>query len=216
MASKYLARFVIVLACLAGPSAVAKNDKSIMPSYVLAAHTVSVIIDPDAGVSLNDPRANEIAQSDVETALQNWGRFTPVRSTQQPDLIIVVRKGQKQWAEETMRQPRPSIGSGGVVPSQGGNSSGSQSRSQPSQAGDDPLAPANSRTQNAPEVEVGRMEDSFLVFDGRTEDAARGHAAWRWIRKEGLRSHDVPAVDEFRKALTEAEKQATKQAAKHP
>jgi hypothetical protein len=59
--------------------AMAKDKpKSTLPTYVLQARTVSVIIDPTAGKSLEDPRANEVAQRDVETALMNWGRFQPV------------------------------------------------------------------------------------------------------------------------------------------
>jgi hypothetical protein len=36
------------------------------------------------------------------------------------------------------------------------------------------------------------------------------------VRKDGLHSHDVPAVAEFRKAVAEAEKQAAKQSDKTP
>ena len=67
------------------------KPKSTLPTYILQARTVSVIIDPTAGESLDDPRANEVAQRDVETALLNWGRFQP--SPRWPatrgDLIIV-------------------------------------------------------------------------------------------------------------------------------
>jgi len=39
---------------------------------------------------------------------------------------------------------------------------------------------------------------------------------WRYVAKNGLRSPDVPAVEEFRKALAEAEKQLQKQQQKKP
>jgi hypothetical protein len=68
--------------------ALAKDKaKSTLPTYVLEARTVSVVIDPDAGESLDDPRANEVAQRDVQTALLNWGRFQPVLSGQSADLV---------------------------------------------------------------------------------------------------------------------------------
>jgi hypothetical protein len=66
------------------------------------------------------------------------------------------------------------------------------------------------------QVEVGNLEDSFTVYEENVENPTQGPFAWRWIRKDGLHPHDVPAVEEFRKALAEAEKQAAKQAAKHP
>ncbi len=57
--------------------AMAKDKpKSTLPTDVLQARTVAVVIDPSAGVSLDDPRANEVAQRDVETALLNCGAGT--------------------------------------------------------------------------------------------------------------------------------------------
>lgn len=43
------------------------NDKkkNILPLYVLTARTVTVMIEPNAGVSVDDPRANEIARKDA-------------------------------------------------------------------------------------------------------------------------------------------------------
>jgi len=40
-----------------------------------------------------------------------------------------------------------------------------------------------------------------------------GAPGWRYVHKNGLHPHDVPAVAEFRKAFAEALKQAN---AKHP
>ena len=216
MIPKRLLYPTIALACLLAPSALARNDKPIMPAYVLTAHTVSVLIDPNAGISLNDPRANEVAQKDVETALLNWGRFNPVLSPQQADLIIVVRKGHKQLAEETIRDPRANSRPGSVTPGQDGISIGGQHGSQPGQSSDDPLGPANAGSRAPAQVEVAGLEDSFIVYEGNVDHPTEGPAAWRWIRKDGLHPHDVPAVEEFRKALTEAEKQALKQSNKHP
>jgi hypothetical protein len=73
-------RYIAVVAAgvlLASFAFAKEKPKSTLPTYVLQARTVSVIIDPDAGVSLDDPRANEVAQRDVETALLNWRRFQP-------------------------------------------------------------------------------------------------------------------------------------------
>src|SRR5580698_5841213 len=82
------------------------KDKPILPAYILNARTVAVVIDPDAGESLDNPRANQIAQKDVETALLNWGRFQPVLTTDQVDLVIVIRKGSGKIADTTISDPR--------------------------------------------------------------------------------------------------------------
>ncbi len=54
------------------------------------------------------------------------------------------------------------------------------------------------------------------MYEGKVDRPLEGIAAWRWVRKDGLHPHDVPAVTEFKKAIEEAEKQAAKQQGKHP
>ena len=65
----------VVLAALFLPSIGLAKDKTTLPAYVLQAHTVAVIIHPDAGIDLEQPDANKIAQRDLEAALLNWGRL---------------------------------------------------------------------------------------------------------------------------------------------
>jgi hypothetical protein len=62
-------------------------------------------------------------------------------------------------------------------------------------------------------MEIGAVEDSFVVHKGDDLDPEDGPVGWRYVAKDGLRPHTVPAVDEFRKALAAAEKAA---AAKQP
>ena len=80
----------------------AKDKKPPLPFTVLQAKTVAVLVDPDAGISIEDPRANQVAQKDVETAFLNWGRFLPLLSGQPADLIIVVRRGHGHLVDDTI------------------------------------------------------------------------------------------------------------------
>jgi hypothetical protein len=60
---------------------------------------------------------------------------------------------------------------------------------------------------------TGPTEDTFLVYGGGTGSSPfeRG-PVWRYVAKNGLRSPDVPAVAEFRKAVEAAVKQQQKTA----
>jgi hypothetical protein len=182
-----------------------KKTKSTMPAYVLNARTVAVMIDPDAGVSVDDPRANEVAQKDVETALANWGRFAPQLSTQGVDLIIVVRKGHERLVNETINDPRQNSRPGSVNTTDNGISVGAQ-HGQPSN-GD---ASADSAGEAShPQMEIGDTDDTFTVYEGGgSGDVLSKDPAWRYVAKDGLRSHSVPAVDAFREAVAEADKAA--------
>lgn len=201
---------VVVAGLLAnGASAKNKNDK-VLPDYILRAHTVAVMIDPNAGVSVDDPRANQVAQKDVETALSNWGRFMPVVSAQGADLIIVIRKGHGRMVDDTISVPSQDNNRPGMInPMDHGASVGAQHGTQPGAIGSG-LPDASSAR---PQMEVGAVDDSFVVYNGDSKDPMDGPAGWRYTAKDGLRSHNVPAVEEFRKAVAAADKAA---AAKNP
>ena len=62
-----------------------KNKKKmVLPGDVLQARTVMVVVNPEAGIPLTDPRGNRIARMDVENALSKWGRFTPICDVRPP------------------------------------------------------------------------------------------------------------------------------------
>ena len=200
-------RVLVTVGLLVASAGFAKDKaKKILPPYVLSATTVAVVIDPDAGESLTDPRANRTAQKDVETAMLNWGRFQTVMGAEQADLVIVVRRGAGKFISQTVKDPRQGDRSGVINPTNDGISIGGQHR---------PGGPPPS--ERGPQTEGGSQDDSFVVYEGNTtnpqENPLDKAPAWRFMAKDALRPHSaaphaVPAVEEFKKALAEAEKAA--------
>jgi hypothetical protein len=200
------------------------KPKSTLPTYVLQARTVSVIIDPDAGVALNDPRANEVAQRDVETALLNWGRYQPVLDGPSADLVIVIRRGTGKLASGTIHDPRQGRRPVTIDPTDTGIDAGGQHGQPPPYAGDLPDAsqgsasgplndPMNRSSDQGPhpQAEIGNSDDSFMVYRGKIDNPLDAPPVWRYEAKNGLKPHTVPAVDVFRKTVDEAEQAAAKQ-----
>jgi len=177
------------------------KTKSTLPSYVLHARTIKVIVDPRAGVSIDDPQANQVARRDVETALMNWGRFQPVLAMQSADLIIVVHRGHGRVVDQTISDSRQNNRPGMIATSDNAVTIGAQHG--PQNQSDDG-APAH------PQTEIGGSNDSFTVYQAGVENPLDGSPAWRYTAKDCLRPHTVPAVEEFKKALTQAEKAASK------
>ena len=182
----------------------ADKKKISLPSDILQARTVLVLVDPDAGISMTDPRANRTAQEDVEKALLHWGRFTPVMEAQTADLVITVRKSNGKTVNPTV---------GGIPPNdrpvilEGDNSViriGGQ-KGHPADTTEEPRVGEN--TGPAPRTEVGQVEDVFEVYRGGVGSSLDSAPLWRYMAKGALRSPNVPAVEAFRKAVEEAEKQ---------
>jgi hypothetical protein len=193
---------------VAVPVLAKSKTEKVLPSYILAARTVAVVVDPDAGVDPEDPRANQVAQKDVETALLNWGRFEPLIGTEAADLIIVVRKGHGKLVDTTISDPRQNNRAGVINPTDNGISVGAQHGNQPSLGGASNGAgsqPSQSQSPQ-PQMEVGGVDDSFTVFDGKIKKPLDSSYGWRYVVRDGLKPHSVPAVDEFRKAVAAAEK----------
>ena len=220
-----------VLAGMAGllllvPSFAKDKSKTTLPYYVLHARTVSVVIDPDAGVSPDNPRANEVAQRDVETALLNWGRFEPVLNGPNADLIIVIRRGTGKMAAGTIHDPGQGRRPVTIDPTDTGVDVGMRRGVPPPYAGDQPDASQSSvngplsepRNRSIdqrpyPQAEIGSdaAEDSFIVYRGKTDNPLDAPPVWRYLAKDCLKPHKVPAVDAFRKVIDDTEQAAAKQ-----
>ena len=190
----------ILMTCL---SATAKKKKVILPVDVLQARTAWVIVDPNAGVDVRDPQANNLARGAVENALARWGRLQPVTQASTADLIIVVRKGNGKMAEPTIggtpvNAPPPAIGQRNDT---GISGSGSARNGPP------PFGQADPH----PQMEVGDTDDTFMVYRcNRMQDTGNplnAPAVWRYSGRDALDAPGVPAVDAFRRVVQEAEKQ---------
>jgi hypothetical protein len=59
--------------------------------------------------------------------------------------------------------------------------------------------------------EVGPSEDYFAVYRWNAYSGMSGSPVWRYVAKDCLRAPKMTAVEEFRKALAEADKQAQTQ-----
>ena len=199
-----LLSLVLLFACLA-PADSKKKDT--LPAEVLAAQTVVVLVDSDAGMSTSEPLANRTAQEDVEKALAKWGRLKLVLiGGDNADLVITVRKGNRKIVQPTISgepaNDRPLV----VVPSDNGIHVGVQ-QGRPPDSTEAPPADTSPRLGG----EVGAADDAFFVYKGGPGAPPLERApVWRYVAKNGLHSPDVPAVAEFRKAIEAAVKQQQK------
>jgi hypothetical protein len=204
---------LLTLVLLLLPLANAKDKKKVvLPDYVLRAHTVLIVINPDAGISPRSPNANFDARQDVERAVMNCGRFTLAMEPLSADLVISVRRGTGNAVSPTISAPdnRPVI----FNPSDQGARVGVQHGTPPPLTDPGMGGPINTRPH--PGTQIGPSEDMFEVYRGRVEYPLDNATAWRYISKDSLKSPDVPAVAEFRKAIEESEKQQQQSQPKKP
>jgi hypothetical protein len=196
---------LLVLSLLASLGWAKDKTKNTLPPYVVQAKTVAVIIDPSAGISIDDPQANRMAQKDVEAALLKWGRFEPVEDARAADLIVVVRKGNGRLMDDPITGARGNSGGDAINPVEGGAPPGSQGNSPRGLSG----GPAIGAAQQTPksQADVLAEEDSFVVFKGG-ENPRYATPTWKYVSRDGLNPQTVPAIAAFKKALAAADKAA--------
>jgi hypothetical protein len=204
-----LLAFSLSVVCLSVATA---KKKAQVPDFILKAQTVCVLIDPDAGTSLTDPLANKTAREDVEKAFMTWHRYSLVQEPGRADLVIVIRRGSGKSVDRTIgnlptndrpitaQQTDHSIRIGG----QQGRAPGSPTQTMPQ----------DTRPEQQTEVGTAVAQDSFIVYGLGTGDMGRSVGTpmtdrtigWRTMGKNVLKSPDVSAVSDFRKAVEETEK----------
>lgn len=192
---------IVALALLTLPLQAKDKNKSSLPDFVLKASTVQVVIDPDAGEPLNQPNANAAARDNVEKALMEWGRLRPMMDGAETDLVIVVRTG-------SGRSMQPTIKGGPIDQRTGVGQTTDSTIRIGGQKGHAPPLGQTGPQNTGPHIsnEVGPAEDSFAVYRGGVEYPLDAPAVWRYVAKDCLKPPKMTAVEEFRKAMVEAEK----------
>jgi hypothetical protein len=189
---------------LVGTVAPAKDkNKATLPADVINAHTVLVVVKPDAGEPLTNPMTNQTAEENVEKALMKWGRFELAVETRTANVIIAIRKGNGRSINPTIAggpiDQRPVI----LEPTDGGVRVGGQRRPGDLSTGADPNSTPHVQT------EIGPSEDLFEVYRGGMREPLDAAPAWRYMAKDALNTPKVPAVEQFRKAIDDATKAAS-------
>jgi hypothetical protein len=203
MARRTVSVLLVLLVSL--QAAVAKDKKKgPLSADILQAHTALVLVDPSAGVDAADANANRLARVAVEQVMDKWGRFVVVREGYPADIIIMVRKGNGKMLQTTI----------GGTPVNGAPPGNVDSATTPNQTttrtgarwptGDQPANPL-------PQIEADPAQDTFAVYRGGKEDPKwsplGARALWHYTAKDALDPPSVPAVEAFRKAVAESEKQ---------
>jgi hypothetical protein len=200
---------LLFFALLLTASLTAKDKKkSQFPELILRAQTVRVVIGPYVGEPLDQPQANSTARDNVEKALTEWGRYRVVMDGEESDLVIAIHTGDDRMARPTIKggPMDQRAGVGQETPSTiriGGQ------RGQP--PFNDPMDPASPQNQGQARVgnEVGPRTDSFMVYQGRSwgGNSLDSPPMWRYEVRHCLdATPQVKAVEEFRKAIADAEK----------
>jgi hypothetical protein len=200
---------MVAVAMTAGMASAKKKAKVLLPDYVLKAQTVLVVILPDAGEPMSDPVANRKAQEQVEKALIKWGRYRLALDTTTADLVIGVRKGTGAIANPTINggpvdtHPPTAENTDGQV-----RIGGSQGRIPDLSQIGDANATGGTSDRAHPGMEAGADEDMFKVFQGSVQYPVDRAPVWTYTAKDGLKPPVVTSVEQFRKAVEEAEKAA--------
>ena len=161
------------------------------------------MISPGAGEPINDQSTNRAAQENVEKALTKWGRLRLVPDAQTADLILTVRTGHA-GAPTVQNAPgdnRPVT----VQPGDGNIRLGGQ-QGRPPDASDPGLgAPASSNPRLG--TELGSSDDTLEVYRGGSEYPLDAAPIWRYRSKNALKQPPLSAIEQFRKAIEDSEKQ---------
>src|SRR4051794_33974730 len=147
------------------------KKKAVLPTEVLQARTILVIVDPDAGMSPEAPLENRNARDEVEKSLLKWGRFRPAVDASDADLIVSIRKGSKTMA-------RPTVGG---IPNNNRPVIFGPPQTGPDISSGPEAAPNGYPSQGPhPQMEGGAPEDLFFVYRGQRGNPLSYPPVWRY------------------------------------
>ena len=163
-----------------------------------------MVIRPDAAEPLTNPRANSTARDEVERAISKWHRFDLVMESTTADLVIAVSKGHTGGPTiSNMPDDRPVVFQPSGVPGAGVRIGAQQGR--PPDLTEPGLGPQDRGPQLG--SQIGPSEDMFEVYLGGIDRPLDAPPIWRFSAKNALNGPQVTAVEQFRKAIEESEKQ---------
>src|SRR5207247_10131714 len=186
---------IVIMLVMLAISASPKEKKEIIPALILRAQYVAVIVDPEAGISVANPGEDGIARSDVEAALEKWGRFKLTVNPENADLGVVVRKGGK-----AIKPTIGGIGNGPPVvwnPGSTGDVTIGVGRTTPPYSN---RADPRANQRPTARTEVGFPDDVFSVYPARVDVRDAGLLC-RYTAHYGLQRPTVPSVRGFRVAI---------------
>ncbi len=180
------------------------KNKSDLPTYILQAQTIRVVVSPNAGQSLNEPTANAAARDRVENTLQAWGRFKIVDEGD-ADLVVAVRASDGQIASPTLENGPTDTRIDNVQ--YGKISVGAQQGHGPAMS-EPTVTPKSTGPHLGKQIDGGK--DVFEVYQGGPMYKMSAPPIWRYAAKNALKAPDMVAIREFRKAIAAAESQTKK------
>jgi hypothetical protein len=189
------------------PAQAKNKKKQQLPDVVLNAQRLLVVIRPDAAEPLTNPRANRNAQDEVERAISKWHRFDLVMDSSTADLIVAVQKGYAGGPVVShVPGDRPVVFQSGGVPGAGVRIGAQQGRPP------DLTEPGIGGQDREPRLgsQIGPSEDMFEVYLGGIDRPLDAPPIWRYTAKNTLDGPQVTAVEQFRKAIEESEKERKK------
>ena len=132
-----------------------------------------------------------------------WGRFELALDAQNADLVVSVRKGNKAGPviSHSPADDRSVI----LQPSGGGVRVGEQHGRPPDLTNPVP----GGQGDRGPQLgsQIVSTEDTLEVYRGKITDPLDTSPVWRYTAKDALNAPQVPALEQFRKAIEESEKQ---------
>jgi len=169
----------------------AARDKKHLPDQLLKAQTVAFVVSVDPHEIAANPKIAETLQKELETAMANWGRYKLAPSAT-ADLVIVAHMGHVNPPTVVNRPDKPEFTNPNTGP---GPYPGTPGLPNPGLG-----VPGREAAQLRAE------EDTFEVYAARTDisDASR---LWQYKGALALRGPKVAAIEKFRKAIEESEKQ---------